>query len=84
MKSSVSTQDDYDHQFKHVIIMQYHVIVAPLLGAVSERSSNNVLHGARRIQALFSPGVADNDQMTVLPVVPMPGKKKTPHPRIPD
>lgn len=67
-------------QFKHVIIMQYHVIVASLLGA-------QCLSGVPTmscIQALFPLGSrAANDQVTVLPVVSMPEKKKTPHPRTP-
>lgn len=74
MKFSVFVLHGYD-QFTHVIIMQYHVIVASLLGAVSEWSSNSVFRAARRIQALFSLGRADNDQVTVLPVVPIPEKK---------
>lgn len=40
-----------------------------------EWSSNNVLQAARRIQALFSLGRADNDQVTMLPFVSMPEKK---------
>lgn len=47
---------------------------------VSEWSSNNVLQAARRIHALFSLSRADNDQVTVLPLVPMPEKKKTKRP----
>lgn len=74
MKPSVFAPLGYD-PFKHVMIMQYRVIVTSLLGAQCLSGVPNGLQAARRIHALFSLSRADNDQVTVLPLVPMPENK---------